>query len=252
MDAAPITVSAAGVVAGDLQPTVDAFRAALGDPNNLNAPGPLAAGRREINWDGGGATTPSTAVTPFTGFQNTRGATMTTPGTGFIQASPADLGTQFGNNATYASSFAAFSLQRLFVPIGSNITDITFSIPGSGGAQPAFVSDFGAIFSDVDTNATTIEFFDPIDNPLGTFGVPSLPGIATFAFVGVQFDAGEQIARIRITTGNAALGPDDGGGIDVVAMDDFFYSEPIPEPGTFALVALGLAGLCARRSTRRS
>ena len=253
MDAAPITVSAAGVAANDLQATVDGFRAALGDPNNMNAPGPLSAGRREINWDGGGATTPSLGVTPFTVFQDTRGATMTTPGTGFIQASPADLGTQFGN-ATYATSFAAFSLQRLFVPIGSNVTDITFSIPGSGGAQPAFVSDFGAIFSDVDTNATTMEFFDPIGNPLGTFGATSLPGIATFAFFGVQFDAGEQIARIRITTGNAALGPDDGGGTDVVAMDDFFYSEPVPvpEPGTFALVALGLAGLCARRSARRS
>jgi hypothetical protein len=37
-----------------IQPTVDAFRAALGNPNNGNAPGPLAQGRREINWDGGG------------------------------------------------------------------------------------------------------------------------------------------------------------------------------------------------------
>ena len=34
--------------------TVDAFRTALGDPNNGNNPGPLASGRREINWDGGG------------------------------------------------------------------------------------------------------------------------------------------------------------------------------------------------------
>ena len=33
--------------------TVDAFRAALGDPNNGNAPG-TTGGRREINWDGGG------------------------------------------------------------------------------------------------------------------------------------------------------------------------------------------------------
>ena len=89
------------------------------------------------------------------------------------------------------------------------------------------MSVFGAIFSDVDTNSTTMEFFDPIGNPLGTFGVPSLPGTATFAFLGVHFDAGEQIARIRITTGNAPLGPDDGPGTDVVAMDDFFYSEPM-------------------------
>jgi hypothetical protein len=55
--------------------TVDAFRAALGNPNNGNDPGPLLTGRREINWDGGGppvidGTAP---VTPFTVFQNTRG-----------------------------------------------------------------------------------------------------------------------------------------------------------------------------------
>ena len=40
---------------GSIQPEVDAFRAALGEPNNGNAAGPLASGRREINWDGGGA-----------------------------------------------------------------------------------------------------------------------------------------------------------------------------------------------------
>src|SRR5688572_19604810 len=54
-----------------IQPTVDAFRAALGDPNHANAPGPLFGGRREINWDGGGSATASPAGTPFTGFQNT-------------------------------------------------------------------------------------------------------------------------------------------------------------------------------------
>ena len=54
--AVPITVAAAGPDAADIQATVDAFRAALGDPNNGNAPGPLASGRREINWDGGGST----------------------------------------------------------------------------------------------------------------------------------------------------------------------------------------------------
>src|SRR5499425_3547158 len=72
--------------------TVNDFRAALGNPNNANNPGPLSSGRREINWDGGGppvidGTAP---VTPFTVFQNTRGATFTTPavgpGTGLTQA----------------------------------------------------------------------------------------------------------------------------------------------------------------------
>jgi PEP-CTERM motif len=37
-------------------------------------------------------------------------------------------------------------------------------------------------------------------------------------------------------------------------MDDFIYSEPVPEPSTLALVALGIAGLAAvgrRRSPSR-
>jgi hypothetical protein len=173
--------------------------------NNGNNPGPLVGGRREINWDGGGATTPSLGVTPFTVFENTRGSTMTTPGTGFIQAAPADLATQLGN-ATYSTTFAAFSPQRLFVPTGSIVTDVTFSIPGSGGSQPASVSAFGAIFSDVDSLSTTMEFFDPANAPLGVFTVPEIAGDATFSFLGVQFNAGEQIGRVHITTGNTALG----------------------------------------------
>ncbi|MBA3480224.1 MAG: hypothetical protein H0T51_00280, partial [Pirellulales bacterium] len=50
--------------AASIQPTVDAFRAALGNPNNGNAAGPLAGGRREINWDGGGAVVSATSGTP--------------------------------------------------------------------------------------------------------------------------------------------------------------------------------------------
>jgi hypothetical protein len=240
LQAAPVTLSDSGATAADIQATVGTFQFVLG-ANNGNNPGPITGGRREINWDGGGAVTPSTAGTPFTGFQNTRGATMTTPGTGFIQAAPADLATQFAN-ATYGTTFAAFSPLRLFVPIGSNVTDILFSVPGSGGATPAFVSAFGVIFSDVDTNATSMEFFDLADASLGSFSVPGIAGAnATFSFLGVAFNAGEQIGRVRITTGNSALGPTDGE-VDVVAMDDFIFSEPtaVPEPGSFALVAFGL------------
>jgi hypothetical protein len=49
----PVVFQAAGANAASIQNTVDAFRAALGNPNNLNNPGPLQTGRREINWDGG-------------------------------------------------------------------------------------------------------------------------------------------------------------------------------------------------------
>src|SRR5688500_5129167 len=67
------TRSAAGADPASIQGAVDLFRADLGNPNNGNAPGPLPGGRREINWDGGGAAT-TPAGTPFAGFQATRGA----------------------------------------------------------------------------------------------------------------------------------------------------------------------------------
>jgi hypothetical protein len=36
------------------------------------------------------------------------------------------------------------------------------------------------------------------------------------------------IARVRITTGNVAPGPDDAEKRDIVMMDDFIYGEPQP------------------------
>src|SRR5262245_11062105 len=84
----PIVFQAAGPNIASIQGTVDAFRAALGTPNNGNAPGVLATGRREINWDGGGVDTTTDPVTPFDVFLNTRGARFTTGGTGLSQAPP--------------------------------------------------------------------------------------------------------------------------------------------------------------------
>ena len=71
----PFIFQAAGPTIESIQGTIDQFRAALGEPNNANAPGPLLVGRREINWDGGGAATNTTdPVTPFDVFLNNRGA----------------------------------------------------------------------------------------------------------------------------------------------------------------------------------
>src|SRR5262245_1379627 len=76
--AAPIVFSAAGADSTAIQGSVDAFRAALGNPNNANNAGPLLTGRREINWDGGVAAT-TISGNPFNGFQNIRGALFSTP-----------------------------------------------------------------------------------------------------------------------------------------------------------------------------
>ena len=156
-DVPPAVFQAAGATAASIQSTVDAFRARLGDPNNLNNPGPLGLkGRREINWDGGNPNVLDTTapVNPFLVFLNTRGSQFKTPGLGLSQAPPSGgpqggLAVLFGN-PTYGQIFRAFSLSRLFTPVGSNITEASFSIPGTNGTVPATVRGFGAVFTDVD------------------------------------------------------------------------------------------------------
>ncbi len=252
-----LTFSTGGTSAtSSIQSTVDAFRAALGDPNNGNNAGPLASGRREINWDGGNATTSTSNPSPLTTFTNTRGSTYTTAGTGFLQTPLTDLALT-GINANYSTTFSAFSAQRIFTPKDSNIVDVTFSVPGSNGATAATVGGFGAVFSDVDLpNITRIEFFNDANIQIQSLNV--LPGTTTsgsLSFLGAVANAGERISRVRITTGNSALGPTDTNGnpTDVVTMDDFIYSEPIvvPEPATIVLGALAALGIFGLRKIRR-
>src|SRR5262249_37290288 len=98
-----------------------------------------------------------------------------------------------------------------------------------GTTTPASVSGFGAVFTDVDSaTSTTLEFFDQAGASLGVQPVAPLDN--GLSFLGVSFNAGERVARVRITSGNAppAAGVNDGGGNDVVVMDDFLYGEPQP------------------------
>jgi hypothetical protein len=229
---------AAGPDAAAIQGTVEAFRTALGNPNNGNA-GPQPSGRREINWDGGGSTATTDPVTPFDVFLNSRGARFTTRGVGLSQAPPSG-GPQGGlvelfDNPTYANIFTTFSAPRLFTPVGSRITEGFFFVPGTNGGQEAVVTGFGAIFTDVDTptgqtlkHDTMIEYFDARNHRIFIGLVPSSPGDATLSFFGIVFDD-PRIARVRITTGNSAPGPGPDDTLrDIVMMDDFFYGEPQP------------------------
>jgi hypothetical protein len=243
-----VVFSAAGANAGAIQSTVDAYRSALGNPNNGNAAGPLATGRREINWDGGGPPTidGTAPVTPFTVFQNSRGATFTTPGIGLTQAAATGglLSLDLINPA-YASNFAPFSPNRLFTPLGSNITEGVFSIPSTGGTVLAGVSGFGAVFSDVDIQGSTgIAYFDSLGSLIGEFTVPAFTGNQTFSFLGIVLGPAEGlISRVVITTGSTALGPSETPTLDLVVMDDFLYGEPrrlVPEPQVLVLLTSAL------------
>ena len=259
--AVPVSVvlSASGPGAADIQATVDAFRLALGAANP-NVAGSFGSGRREINWDGvpNALAAPNNLPANFFNANSPRGVVLSTPGSGFQVSGDAGFAPiEFDNiNATYSGLFRTFSTQRLFTALGSNISDVNFFVPGSAAA--ASVSAFGAVFTDVDLpNTTSLEFFDVSNLSLGSFFVPSATGNETLSFLGVRFGPGERIGRVRITAGNAALGGNDGGRVDLVAMDDFIYAEPIavtaiPEPATLLLVAplLGALWILRRRRLR--
>lgn len=235
--AASVVRQATGATAADIQAAVDQFRNDLGT-NNAGGP-PVASGRRQIVWDGVPDLRAGPAFMPEGQFRGV-GALFTGPGVGF-QVSGDDNsadGPPFDDpdqirfsdlNANYATTFNTFSAQRLFSPIGTNVYDTLFVVPGT--ATKASTNGFGAVFSDVDGAGSTIEYLAPDGTSLGTFPVPATAGAATFSFLGVSFNAGERIERVRVTNGTAAIaaGTNDvtqGGTADVVVNDDFIFGEP--------------------------
>ena len=232
---AQLVRSAAGSTVASILPARDVFRVDLGGGTTAGANGSFGGLRREINWDGvpDAFSAPNNLPANFFNVNSPRGVVFSTPGTGFqVSANAGVTPIEFGNiDPGYPILFAPFSPQKLFTSLGSNITDIQFFVPGT--TTPALTRGFGAVFSDVDLpNVTSIQLFDRNNNTLGTYFVPATAGNETFSFLGISYPAAV-ISRVRITSGNAALGT----GVmeslptrDLVVMDDFLYGEPAAPP----------------------
>jgi len=223
-----------------IQGAVDQFRADLGPNNGIG--GSFVSGRREINWDAvpDGASAPNFQKPDFFNTNSPRGAVFnSTVGPVFqgtilqpmeVSASTASgAPLRFGNiNPTYTNEFKAFSEQRLFTTTpGSNVLEISFYIPGT--TIPATVNGFGAVFTDIDTQSTFMEFYDDKGKILPHPDGPIISFDKGLTFEGVSFNDGTRISKVIIVLGNAPLSAqntDGVNGIDVVAMDDFIYGEP--------------------------
>jgi hypothetical protein len=217
----------------DVSTAVDEYRALLGDDNG-GTPVTHEAGRREINWDAvpDEFAAPNALPADFFNAPNdprARGAVLETDGDHVAVSAdddnPSKAPPRFGDiNPTYADTFRTFSEQRLFSPVGSNVVNLQFFVPGT--TTPAVVRGFGAVYTDVDREETaSFELFDAGGKPLETFVVPvSEDGLS---FLGIAYDD-PVVARVRIVYGNTELGPDDDDQYDVAVMDDFIFGEPQP------------------------
>jgi len=216
---------------GAITAAVEQYRALLG-PDNGGAPGSQPSGRREINWDG----VPDEFAEP-NGYPpdffnasvapRARGVVLSTPGQRLGVSADSDnaggAAVRFGDiNPSYVDTFTAFSEERLFSPVGSNVANIRFFVPGS--STPAAVRGFGAVYTDVDrAGSADFTFYDTTGKVLGKFPVPkSKDGLS---FLGVAFPE-PIVGRVKIVYGSSKLGPDDSAKYDVAVMDDFIFGEP--------------------------
>ncbi len=225
----------AAVVKGsaNVRALVNRFRRLLG-PDNGGDPGRRYSGRREINWDGVPDEFAAPHALPGDFFNaaetpRARGALLATPGAHVAVSADADnpdgAAVRFGDvNPTYTDQFQTFSPERLFSPIGSNVVNLRFRVPGTN--VPAAVRGFGAVYTDVDKpEGAAFQYFDARGHLLGKFAVPPHP--QGLSFLGVVYKQ-PVVARVRIVYGNRALGPTETGNYDVAVMDDFLYGEPQP------------------------
>ncbi len=227
-ESGPQVVSASG----DIGAALEQYRRLLGADNGGEPGTKGASGYREINWDSlpDEESAPNLYAPDFFNQPEAplaRGIVLKTTGEGLMVSADSDNPTgtlpRFGNiNPGYVDAFSTFSGERLFSPIGSNIVEVTFFVPGTD--TPAIVSGFGGVYADVDVDYYGFEYFDAAGNSLGKYQIPLADN--GLSFLGVVFDDAV-VARVKIQFGTGVIGPNDGAGeVDISVMDNIIFGEP--------------------------
>lgn len=220
---APQVFSAVGQT--DVTAAIAAFKAAIGGTDNGTADGGQPTGFRQVTWDD-----LSDAQADPHGFQfyeSPHGLGIYGPYVGGGRFDPTFRVSANASNPTATpilfgqpSLYVAYSPQRILRTVGTRTEfQAGFRVASGTGvaAKGWMVRGFGAVFiNEGVANSSSLEFLDPDRRSLGKFFVPP-GGSKGVSFLGVLFPAA-RVATVNVTAGNATT--------DLVAMDDFIYSEP--------------------------
>lgn len=226
--AALATIKKITRISGVVDPKIPLFAESIGTPDNGSAKGFHAVGRRQINWDGVPDAFSNNNHFPedFFNSNSPRGVVYDAEGGTGLRVSSnhfSDL------NPTYQKDLIPFSEPRMFATVGSREFEQKFFIPGTH--TPAVVQSFGAVVVDVDkANLSRLQAFDKTGKLIANIAVPVRRNPDEYSLVGVTFTA-PVIAKVKLILGDTPpkKGVNDissGGTKDVVALDDFLYSEP--------------------------
>ena len=136
-------------------------------------------------------------------------------------------------NTAFGDVFNAFSPPKTFAAVGSTIVDVTFQVAArNDDRRRSQGSAWCSLMSTLPMRRRS-KCSTRLGKTLGTFIAPVRSDANGLSFVGVKFESA-LIARVRITSGTGALGAQaqdvsNGGTADLVVMDDFLFSEPVPQ-----------------------
>jgi hypothetical protein len=235
---------------------VSNFETAIGGSKNTAA-APQNGGFRQINWDGVKTDGTDAVAGPNSTLPIPAGSTHTVgipldrfQGQGvFFGAVYAVTNDGFTDvNPGAAGLFPAFSSPNVFAMFNDNGIDFKFVTPSSPFTPPVSATSrgFGAVFLNVQhAGSTTIQYFSN-NVLLDTQVVPASPTAGQAVFAGELF-ANPIVTNVLLTLGDGVIFKFDGTTVtpgaansatnNLVAVDDWFFPEPVPAANGFPIVS---------------